>query len=86
MEVEVGVEEAVDAEEEEAAMTAELELLTSRLGVEGAHEQELAACLVVLISLQVSRCRVPGVLVCLVCWYSRKLVDQCLSVSQSVTL
>ena len=59
MEEEVRVEEAVDAEEEEeAAMTAELELLTTRLGVEGAHEEELAACLVVLLSLQVSRCLV----------------------------
>jgi len=60
MEEEVRVEEAVDAEEEEeAAMTAELELLTTRLGVEGAHEQELAACLVVLLSLQVT---VPALL------------------------
>ena len=60
MEEEVGVEDAADAEEEEAAMEAELELLTSRLGVEGAHEEELAACLVVLLSLQVTWCWCAG--------------------------
>ena len=45
-----------DPEEDEDGVLAELSLLTARLSAKGATEDEISACLVCLLSLQVSSC------------------------------